>query len=170
MPLSTARPAAFFDRDGVLNVDSGFVHHPGDFIWIEGAPAAIRRLNERGYLVFVVTNQSGIARGFHTEADVEGLHGWMNNELAAMGARIDDFRYCPYAPERAPAFDRFRAWRKPAPGMLLDLMARWPVARQGSFLIGDKASDIEAAEAAGIVGHLFEGGSLLTLVEAILRG
>src|SRR3546814_215497 len=131
----------------------------------------IRRLNNAGFLVFVVTNQSGIARGLYGSDDVEQLHRWMASQLAGIGARIDDWRYCPYHPEhRAERFAEFAGWRKPAPGMLLDLMARWPVRPEDSFLIGDRDSDVAAAVAAGIRGHLYTGGDLDAFVERLLAG
>ena len=85
------RGAAFFDRDGVLNLDTGYVHRPVDFQWTPGAMAAIAAANAAGLAVVVVTNQSGVARGYYGEADVEALHAWMNGELARSGARIDRF-------------------------------------------------------------------------------
>jgi len=168
-PPRSPRPAAFLDRDGVLNLDTGYAHRADQIRWVTGAAAAVRRLNAAGMLVLVVTNQAGIARGLYGEDDVERLHAWMGQELQRDGARVDDWRYCPYHPDhQADRFAQFAGWRKPAPGMLLDLMTAWPVERSGSFLIGDRASDVAAAAAAGIDGHLFAGGDLDAFVADIL--
>jgi D-glycero-D-manno-heptose 1,7-bisphosphate phosphatase len=162
------RPAAFLDRDGVINVDHGYVHSHERFVWVDGAVAAIRWLNERGYLVFVVTNQAGIARGYYDETAVRSLHRWMAGQLAIAGARIDAFYFCPHHPDAVHDDLRLHCdCRKPKPGMLLRAVAEWPVNRLGSFLIGDRSTDIEAAEAAGIPGHLFDGSDLLAMVQRV---
>lgn len=166
VPAQRRRPAVFLDRDGVLNRDTGYVHRIDELTWTPGAKDAVKLLNDRGYYVFVVTNQAGVARGYYDETAIANLHQWMTQELRENGAAIDDWRYCVFHPEgKLEQFRRDHDWRKPGPGMLNDLMAQWPVDRANSFLIGDKASDIEAAKAAGLPGYLFEGGDLLRFTQ-----
>ena len=159
------RPAVFFDRDGVLNHDSGYTFEIDKLQWIEGAREAVKAVNDAGYFAFVVTNQSGVARGFYEESHVHALHRWMADEMAAMGAHIDAFEYCPDHPDGTVArYRRVSDRRKPEPGMITDLLGRFPVETDASILIGDKQSDLEAARAAGVQGHLFSGGNLEAFV------
>ena len=167
---AASRPAAFLDRDGVLNFDDGYIGTRERIRWVPGVATAIRTLNEAGYFVFVISNQSGVARGMFGEQDVRDLHDWMRNELQRDGARIDDFRFCPHHAEGSVADYAVDCdCRKPKPGMLRDLMTAWPVRAQGSFVIGDKLSDVEAAKAAGLPGFLFVGGDLAAFVANVLR-
>ena len=123
-------------------------------------------MNDAGYFAFVVTNQSGIARGLYQESHVQDLHRWMVDEMAAIGAHIDAFEYCPDHPDGTiERYRRVSDRRKPAPGMITDLLSRFPVDTAHSFLIGDKASDLEAARAAGLRGYLFSGGNLEAFVK-----
>jgi D-glycero-D-manno-heptose 1,7-bisphosphate phosphatase len=154
------QPATFFDRDGVLNKDSGYTHKRDEFHWIDGAKAAIKQANDDGRFVFVVTNQAGVARGYYDEAAVQDLHAWMNEDLRRDGAHIDDFRYCPHHPEGiVPELSILCECRKPNPGMIESLLAEWPVDLSDSVLIGDKESDLQAAAAAGVSGFQFDGSN-----------
>jgi D,D-heptose 1,7-bisphosphate phosphatase len=170
LPKLRRRPAVFLGRDGTLNHDIGYVHRIADFRWLPGAVNAVRRLNDAGYYVFVATNQSGIARGIYDTTAVDDLHSWMNEDLRTAGAHIDDMRYCPHHPEASVAAYRTAcSCRKPAAGMLLDLMNCWPVIREASIMIGDKASDAAAGRAAGIAAAIVPAGALESYVKQLLE-
>ena len=132
------RPAMFFDRDGVLNVDCGYIGGADRFVWMAGAREAVRLANVRGFLVFVVTNQSGVARGLYDEAAVCALHDHMQAELSGVGAHVDEFCYCPHLPNAARREYAVDCdCRKPKPGMICNLVARWEVDADRSLVIGD---------------------------------
>lgn len=153
----TGRGAVYFDRDGVLNEDRGYVGDLNSFVWLPGAKDAILRVNRFGLYVFVVTNQSGVARGFYEESAVCKIHDFMQADLNRIGAHIDGFRYCPHHEHAALAEYRINcSCRKPKPGMIIDLANFWNVDLNRSIIIGDQPRDVAAGIAAGIEGHLLQ--------------
>lgn len=168
MTRPATRAGVIFDRDGVLNVDHGYVGQVERLEWIDGARRAIRRLNEAGVLAIVATNQSGVARGFFSEADVGRVHCAMQADLAREDARIDAFYICPFHAEAVdPAYVHpDHPDRKPNPGMLLRAIAAFDLDPARTVMIGDQARDLEAARRAGIVGVLFTGGDLDAFVRS----
>ena len=161
------KPAAFFDRDGVINQEKEYVYKISDFEWIEGSKESIKFLNENNYHVFIVSNQSGIARGLYAEKDVIHLHEYINSELRKINARIDDFFISPYHPMYPDKFKNLIHLRKPNTGMLEIDESKWSIDKASSFLIGDKKIDIECAVNFGIKGYLFENGNLLDLLRGL---
>jgi D-glycero-D-manno-heptose 1,7-bisphosphate phosphatase len=169
LPALRGRPALFLDRDGVINLDHGYVGSRDRFDWMPGALDAIRYATNAGCHVFVVTNQSGVARGYNKETVVIGLLNWISDEARRHGGTIDDFRYCPFHPDAVlPGFRAISDWRKPEPGMLLDLIRAWELNPARCVMIGDQPSDLQAAAAAGVAGYQFLGGNLLSFVRPIL--
>jgi D-glycero-D-manno-heptose 1,7-bisphosphate phosphatase len=153
------RPAVFLDRDGTLNKEVNYLHTVENFEWVPGAQDAIRRVNDLGMPVLVVTNQSGVARGYYEEADVDRLHAWMNDQLDAIGAHVDAFYYCPYHPNGA--VEQYRALshcRKPNPGMFEEAIQEWRVDPSGSFVVGDKNSDLLPGNELGMTTILVRTG------------
>ena len=158
--------AIFFDRDGVLNEEVGYLWEIEKFKWIDGAREAIKFCNERGLLAIVVTNQSGIARGLYTSREVDALHNFMQKSLAEFGAHIDGFYYCPHHPDFSGECD----CRKPKPGLILRVCEDFKINPAQSILFGDSARDLEAAQAAGLrAGILFTGGNLFEVVKAAVE-
>jgi D-glycero-D-manno-heptose 1,7-bisphosphate phosphatase len=164
----TLRPAAFVNQGALTRGD--VTGEKYDRIrWVTNAAAAIRRLNDVGYFVFVISSETGVANGSISQGDMGKLQVRIRIELLQQGARVDDLRSCPYPPQATvAAYKRDSDWRIPKPGMILDLMRYWPVNLERSFVIGD-AMDIKAAQAAQIAGHLFRGEDLLAFIEGILR-
>ena len=158
---SIRKPAVFFDRDGVLNKDQGYTYKIEDWKWINGAISSIKKFNALDYFIFVVTNQSGVGRGFYKESDIELLHDHMIKELLKHKAHIDAIRYCPHHIEAKLEEYKFDCdWRKPKSGMINDLLKSYPVDKSKSLLVGDKKTDIEAAHTVGINALLFQSDNL----------
>ena len=161
--------AVFFDRDGTLNVDVHYLYRPEDFQWTPGAIDAIKYCNDHDYLVIVITNQSGAARGYYTEADVHGLHDWMNADLAKHGAHIDAFYYCPhYATGKIKAYAMECECRKPSPKMINDACLAYHIDKAQSFMIGDKDIDLQCAANAAVKGIKYTDGNLLAILKSCL--
>ena len=150
----TPRPAVFLDRDGTINVEKNYLHRVQDWKWIPGAQAAIKSLRDFGYLVVVVSNQAGIARGYYTSEDVAALHLHVQQELLELGVGIDAYYWCPHHPDFAPGC----SCRKPAPGMLLQAAQDLNIDLAASWMVGDKAIDMQAGLAAGVSSLLVQTG------------
>ncbi len=165
-------PAVFLDRDGVLIEDTGYPHLESELVPIPGADAAVRRLNALGYMVVVVTNQSGVARGMFTETQMHAFNDLIVRRLAAKGARVSAVYACPFHNEARDEryFHPDHPDRKPNPDMITRAIAEHGIDPARSFLIGDRASDLEAARRAGLPGFLFEGGNLDEFVHDLLGG
>ena len=152
-PLPHPRPAAFLDRDGVLNIDTGYPHRADDLVLTPTAGAAVRRLNQAGYWVLVLTNQSGVARGLFDLAAVDTFHDALQSRLGEVGARVDAFYVAPYHPDGTVApFNIDHEDRKPGAGMFHRALRDFSILLPRSFMIGDKPSDMEAARRAGVRG------------------
>jgi D,D-heptose 1,7-bisphosphate phosphatase len=161
LPTIMQRPALFLDRDGVMNVDHGYVHSWDQLDLLAGVAEVIGAFNEAGWFVFVITNQAGVAHGYYDESAIDVLHDQIRDWLALSGAHVDAFFYCPYHPQGSvEAYRADHPDRKPSPGMLLRAIAEWPVIAKHSFLVGDRDTDLVAAAAAGIKGHHFQGNDL----------
>lgn len=145
------RPAVFLDRDGVINRDTGYVHRPDQLEFLPGVGAAIRALNRAGYWVIVVTNQSGVARGFFGEEAVDTLHRYMSQQLARHAARVDQYYYCPFHPVHGQGqYRRQSSWRKPGIGMFEQALRDFSIEVGRSWMVGDAMTDMEFARKAGL--------------------
>lgn len=144
----------FLDRDGTLNVEVNYLHRIEDLVLVAGAARAISALNRAGWLVIVVTNQAGIARGYYDETALHTLHEHLTQALAAQDARIDAIYYCPHHPD----FSGTCECRKPQPGMLLQAAAEHGIDLTRSWLVGDTGGDIGAGRAAGCRTVLVRSG------------
>jgi D-glycero-D-manno-heptose 1,7-bisphosphate phosphatase len=145
------RRALFLDRDGVINVDHGYVHRPNQIKFIPGIFELCQYAGDLGYLIFVVTNQAGIGRGYYTERDFWYLMDWMIAIFRSHGADIAKVYFCPYHSEHGiDSYKQHSSFRKPGPGMILQAADEFKIDLQTSVLVGDKVSDIKAGLAAGV--------------------
>ena len=152
--------ACFLDRDGVLNEDVGYLHKSEDFKWIDGAVEAIKLLKKNNFLVIVITNQSGISRGYFTSKDVTNLHEWMNKILKKEDIQINDFFFSGDLPNNNP-----ESRRKPSPKMINEAVEKYKLDKTKCFMIGDKLTDLEAAKNAQVKGFLFNKRNLKNFIE-----
>ena len=159
------KKAAFLDRDGVINEDTGYLHSIKDFKWIKGAIEALKILKKHNYLIIVITNQSGVGRGFYTEKQVNDLHSWINKQLLEHKVKIDDFFFSTELPTEKIENSR----RKPSPLMINEAVKKYNLIKKECFMIGDKETDLLAAKNASIRGFLFEGGDLSVKISKILK-
>ena len=144
------KPAVFFDRDGTLNRDVGYVTHLDVYELLPRAAAAVRKVNEAGWLAILITNQAGVARGYFSESMIDKVHRKLQDELGGKGARLDAIYYCPYVPNGdVPAYALDSKMRKPYPGMILKAAEEHGVDLEKSVMLGDKYSDLEAGWRAG---------------------
>jgi len=160
--------AVFLDRDGVINVEKGYLHRIEDFEFLPGVPQALRLLKEAGFLLVVVTNQSGVARGYYSLEAVHELHRHLQSELAVAGVAIDGFYICPHHPEHGSADSAGECdCRKPLPGMIGRAISDFRIDPARSYLVGDKLSDTEAGRAAGCRSLLVRTGYGVAAVPAV---
>lgn len=164
MTIGNGKRAVFLDRDGVINVDKGYISVVDDFEFIDGVIEACIKLKEKGYLLVIITNQSGIARGYYTEEQFHTLTEWMDWSFSDRGVDLDGIYYCPHHNEKG--IGEFKVdcdCRKPKPGMLMSAIEELNIDADNSILVGDKVSDIEAGIAAGLKSnYLVRTGKAIT--------
>lgn len=158
-----AKPAVFLDRDGVLNIEAGYLHRVEDLQLIPGAAQAVRRLNDQNLFCTLVSNQSGPARGYYSADHVDALHQRLCQLLQIEAdAHLDALYYCPYLSPQSggnnPEFTRWSTWRKPNTGMLVAAAWEHDLDLSQSFMVGDKATDVDMAHNAGCTGILVQTG------------
>ena len=155
------KKALFLDRDGVINEDAGYVYRREDFVFKDSIFEALRGFAQAGYALVVVTNQSGIGRGYYTLEQFEELCGFMLGEFEKEGVKIDKIYFCPHAPEA------LCLCRKPEPGMLLKAASELNIDLARSIMIGDKDSDVRAGQSAGVGVNLKLDDRLKSVAEAL---
>ena len=161
---------AFLDRDGVINsnkLNNGYIGSLKYFKWVLGAIKAIKYLNKKNYKVIVVTNQSGVARGFFTIKDVKKVHSYIQKKLKGYNAKIDAFYFCPFHEDGViKKYKKKSLLRKPNVGMFRLAQKRWNIDKKSSFMIGDQKTDVEFAKRAKINGYLFNQKNLYKFIKS----
>ena len=151
MSVTEKNKALFLDRDGVVNIDHGYVYQSEKFEFIDGVFSTCKAFYDVGYKIIIVTNQSGIGRGYYTEDDFLALTQWMKTQFSKHNIKITDVYFCPHHPKKAQVqYLKQCQCRKPAPGMLLQAMQEHNIDPSSSVMVGDKLSDIQAAQKAAI--------------------
>lgn len=154
------KPALFLDRDGVINVEKNYLYKVEEFDFIDGVFETCKFFSKLGYWIIIVTNQAGIARGIYTEADYQFLTNWMMSEFLKNGVKIAKVYHCPHHPSFSIECD----CRKPSPGMFVQASQDFNIDMKNSIVVGDKLSDIMAAEDAGIKNRvLVESGHVISM-------
>ena len=148
--MESMNKAIFLDRDGTLNPDPGYISNPDDYELFDGVKEALARLQKAGYLLILITNQSGISRGLFTEKDLEAVHEKMKRLLKSGGVTIDAIYYCPHHPDHPYNGISECNCRKPKPGMILKAISDYKIDKEHSFMVGDRTSDIKIGLASGV--------------------
>ena len=164
---------AFLDRDGVINssqINNGYIGFIKYFKWIKGSKKAIKFLKLKKYKIVIVTNQSGIARGYFSLRDVYKLHNYLKHELKKFGVKVDKIYFCPYHKEGIiKKYSRNSVLRKPNIGMFNKAKKVYKIDKKNSFIIGDQNTDMQFAKKAGIKGYLFNENNLYKFVKRYIK-
>ena len=163
------KPCCYLDRDGVINIDKGYVGFKQDFVWKQGVKRAIKFLNDNNYFVIVITNQAGVAHGYFKEKDIKNLHEYIDDELRKIGAHIDDYYFSPFHPNaKIKKYRKNSNYRKPNSGMLRKSFMDYQIIKSKSFFIGDKVTD-EICSKKENISFFYNKNSLFKQVKEILK-
>jgi D-glycero-D-manno-heptose 1,7-bisphosphate phosphatase len=162
---------AFLDRDGVINyskVNNGYIGKIRDFKWIKGSKKSIKYLKSKKFKVVIVTNQSGVARGYFLIKDVYKLHAYIQSELKKIGTKVDKIFFCPFHKDGIiKKYAKDSNLRKPRVGMFLKTKKIWNIDKENSFIIGDQKTDVQFAKTSGIKGYLFNKKNLYKFIKKL---